>query len=136
MCKVSKIIGILPLLVCVAAFSLRAQEMPMSPQEREAKIYEAIEKSVEDYTESLKLQDWQVFYVDSILTHNQFAMDKEMTALQNSKVSNVDIYIKVQDEWMQKTYDAFHKVFDESQWARYLKMGAAREQKARDKRKK
>lgn len=134
--KVSKIIGILPLLVCVAAFTLRAQEAPMSPQEREAKIYEAIEKSVEDLTESLKLEDWQVFYVDSILTRNNFAMDRELTALQTSRVSNVDIYIKVQDDWMQKTYDAFHKVFNENQWAKYLKMGAAREQKARDKRKK
>ena len=35
---------------------------------------------------------------------------------------------------MEQIYNAFSKVFDEDQWAKYLKQGAAREKKARDKR--
>ena len=61
-------------------------------------------------------------------------MDAEMKALQQSKVSNTDLYVSVQDKWMQQIYDSYQKFFDEDQWAKYLKTGAARQQKARDKR--
>lgn len=82
----------------------------------------------------LKLADWQIFYVDSTLQHDYVALDAELKELQKSKVSNSDIYISIQDKWMQQIYDTFQKLFDEDQWNAYLKSGAAKQQKARDKR--
>ena len=39
-----------------------------------------------------------------------------------------------EDKWEEQIYTAMEKVLDEKQWAKYLKTGAAREKKARDKR--
>lgn len=106
----------------------------MSEEEQEKKLAEAIEREVEHHAENLKLEDWQVFYVDSILTANYKGMMDELKELNQSKVSNADLFVMAQDKWMDKTYAAFEKVFDESQWEKYLKSGAAKEKKARDKR--
>ncbi|MBQ5639642.1 MAG: hypothetical protein IIV12_01960 [Bacteroidales bacterium] len=61
-------------------------------------------------------------------------MRVELAALSTAKVSNSEAYIRVQDKWMEKMYQAFMKVFDKNQWAKYEKSGAAREKKNRDKR--
>jgi len=92
-------------------------------------------QQAEKLGESLKLEDWQVFYVDSTLRHDYVALDEEMRGLRDSKVSNTDIYMSVQDKWMQQIDDTFKKFFNTDQWERYQKMGAAKAQKARDKRK-
>ena len=109
-----------------------AQEQ-MSPEEKEKKMVEFIQKEVEKLESSLKLEDWQTFYADSILTHD--ALQAELDALQEAKVSNTDLYTKASDKWADKIYEAMHKIMNEEQWEKYLKQGAAREKKARDKRK-
>ena len=82
----------------------------------------------------LNLEDWQVFYVDSILKHNFPAMMEEIEKLSKGKVSNTNIYMSVQDRWLDKTDSAYMKIFTKEQWAAYLKTGAAKQQKARAKR--
>ena len=106
----------------------------MSEEEQAKKLAEAIEREVDHHAENLDLEDWQVFYVDSILTANYKGMMDELGELNRSKVSNPDLFVMDQDKWMEKTYVAFEKVFDENQWAKYLKSGAAKEKKSRDKR--
>lgn len=132
MYKTIKIFAIsILLLLPVASF---AQEQSKEELDREKKFRENIEKMVENYETTLNLEYWQVFYVDSILTHDFTAMQEEFTKLGKSKVENSDIYQTVSDKWMESVYNAFHKIFNEEQWAKYLKSGAAREKKARDKR--
>ena len=96
---------------------------------------EFIPKEVEKLEKGLKLEDWQVFYADSILNHDYHALQDELDALREAKVSSTDLYTKASDRWAEKMYDAMHKVLNEEQWAKYLKSGAGREKKARDKRK-
>ena len=57
-----------------------------------------------------------------------------MKKLQTAKVENTDLYLGVQDKWMEQMYNSLQKVFNEEQWDKYLKAGAARDKKARDKR--
>ena len=95
---------------------------------------EAINQSVENYERLLGLEDWQTFYVDSILTHDYEALRVEVKALQTAKMTNADVYQQVQDKWAEQVYVSMQKVLDEKQWDKYLKSGAAREKKARDKR--
>ncbi len=83
----------------------------------------------------LDLEYWQVFYVDSTLQYNFQAMKDEMESLQRSKVSNTSLYIAVQDKWMDKIDSTYMRIFNEEQWKAYLKSGAAKQQKARAKRK-
>ena len=83
----------------------------------------------------LDLEDWQVFYVDSTLKHDLSAIVTEYQALQGSKVSNVSMYQTVQDKWMEQIDATYKKIFTEEQWKAYLKTGAAKAIKAREKRK-
>lgn len=123
--------------VCLlfSALTVFAQQNPPSQEEQEKKMSEYIQKEVDRLEMTLKLEDWQVFYVDSILNHDLRAMQEEMNNLSSSKVSNYDIYTRTNDKWAEKIYVAFRKVLNDNQWQKYLKSGAARDKKAREKRK-
>lgn len=131
-----KIFGIL--LLSLLTLSASAQQQGQSEQDKikeEKQLREYIDKNVEQTGINLGLEDWQLFYVDSILTHDVTAMTAEIKQLQASKVSNSAVYEQVQDKWLEAIYQAMGKVLNEDQWNKYLKQGAAREKKARDKRK-
>lgn len=126
---------ILLLLYFSAAIAGRAQQQqPLTPEQKEKQLYEAIQKQVDDYAENLNLEDWQIFYADSILTHNLVELSKEYETQSKNKVSDSSIYMLIQDTWMEKTYQAFKKILNEEQWKKYLKTGAGRAKKDRDKR--
>ena len=109
---------------------------PVFAQQQEApSLEEQIEKEAERLERVLDLEDWQVFYVDSTLMHDFPAMQAELKELADSKVSNRDMYISVQDKWMDQIDATYKRIFTEEQWAAYLKQGAAKAQKARAKRK-
>ena len=72
--------------------------------------------------------------MDSIMRHDYTALRDELKQLQASKVTNTDLYYQIQDKWADQMYNAYQGVLDESQWKRYLKSGAEREKKSRDKR--
>lgn len=115
--------------------SLAAVAQQPQDEEKEAKEYqEFINHEVEHMESNLKLEDWQVFYVDSILTHDYNMMRGELKELSDAKITNSDLYVEVQDRWIEKIYNSLNGVLDETQWARYQKMGAAKAKKERDKR--
>lgn len=130
--KLFRILLSAALLLVTGAF-VSAQEQK-SPEQQEKEMYAMIEKEVEKYTNILDLDMAQEFYVDSILTHDYFAMRAEMQEKSQARVANSDVYIAIQDKWTERIYQAFHKILDEDQWTKYLKNGAARDKKARDKR--
>lgn len=115
------------------SLSLAAQNMTDEEKKAEKEFHESLEREIDRLTNVLKLEDWQVFYVDSILNHDYKAMQDELKDLQSKKVSNTDMYYDIQYKWQDRIYEAFQKIFDEDQWAKYLKTGAARDKKARDK---
>ena len=116
------------------AFSFASAQQPQTPEEQEKQLMEYIDKEVERLSNALKMEYWQEFYADSVLVHDFHAMQDELKELQASKVTNADMYQQVQDKWSESIYNAFHKFLNEDQWKKYLKGGAARDKKARDKR--
>lgn len=114
----------------IGVLSLNAQEKPDSPD-----MNEIAEKEADRLQHLLNLEDWQVFYVDSTLKHDFPAMQEEMMKLQSAKVSNSSMYISVQDKWMERIDNSYKKFFSAEQWEAYMKSGAAKLQKAREKRK-
>ena len=104
-------------------------------QQKPMDVYQMAEAEADRLQRVLDLEDWQVFYVDSTLKHNYPAMVEESDKLRAAKVSNMNMYFAVQDKWMEKIDEAYKKIFNPQQWAAYLKSGAAKAQKARDKRK-
>ena len=116
-------------LCLLPVFALSAQE------QEEPDVYEVIEKETERLTSLLELEDWQVFYVDSTLAYKIPMMQQEMMKLQRARVNNRSLYQSVQDKWMEATDRSYQKFFSETQWQKYLKSGAERAQRQRDKRK-
>ena len=124
--------------ICLfAAISLLFTVLPASAQQQEEQpdIYEQAEMEADRLQRVLDLEDWQLFYVDSTLKHDFPAMMAEYEELRKSKVSNTSLYVAVQDKWMEQIDATYRKIFNEEQWAAYLKQGAAKAQKARAKRK-
>ena len=114
-------------LLCATMLSAQEMEKPMETWER-------AEAEADRLQESLNLEDWQVFYVDSTLKHDYAALMAEAERLQASKVSNSSMYVAVQDKWMETIEASYKKIFTPEQWAAYLKTGAGKAQKARAKR--
>ena len=110
--------------------SLSAQQ---KDDEQDVAMHAAEE--AEKLQRSLKLEDWQVFYVDSTLQHDLGAIVAEFEKLQASKVTNVSLYQGVQDKWRAQIDATYKKIFTEEQWAAYMRGGAGKAQKARAKRK-
>ena len=129
--KSKKFFGIISLLLL--PLWLGAQ-VPQNDEEELKQLREAVDRQVDNYTNVLKLEDWQVFYLDSILTHDFDAMRLELKELRDAKISNAAAYTRAQDKWAEQIYNSLQGVFNEEQWAKYLKTGAARDKKARDKR--
>ena len=119
-------------LFLMTGISLRAQAP--SPEEQEKALYESVDKTIERFTDLLDLADWQVFRIDSMLVHDYKAMTEELQALSSSKVSNYDLYTAVQDKWGEQMYNSYRSILNDEQWEKYLKQGAGRAKKARDKR--
>ena len=117
----------------LSALPLFAQG-PQSPEEQEKAMYEAIDKEIERQTTVLDLADWQIFMIDSTLTHDYMAMTEEINQLRQSKVSNSSAYMAVQDKWIEAIYQSYLRILNEDQRAKYLKSGASKAKKQRDKR--
>lgn len=125
------------MMASAAMFMLLALQGEASAQQQQdaPDIYEQAEMEADRLQRVLDLEDWQVFYVDSTLKHDFPAMMAEYEKLRSSKVSNTSLYVAVQDKWMDQIDATYKKIFNEQQWAAYLKSGAAKAQKAREKRK-
>ena len=120
----------------VLALSFICSSVTAFAQEpEEPDMLEIAENEADRLQRLLDLNGGQVFYVDSTLKHDYQAMQDEMKKLQAAKVSNSSMYISVQDKWMEAIDRSYKKIFTEEQWAAYLKSGAAKLQKAREKRK-
>ena len=120
----------------VLALSFICSSVTAFAQEpEEPDMLEIAENEADRLQRLLDLNGGQVFYVDSTLKHDYQAMQEEMMKLQAAKVSNSSMYISVQDKWMEAIDRSYKKIFTEEQWAAYLKSGAAKLQKAREKRK-
>ncbi len=116
------------LLVC-SGFESFAQQKQEGPD-----IYEQAEAEADRLQRILDLDDWQVFYVDSTLKHDFPAMMAEFDELRAAKVSNTDIFQGVKDKWWDRIDASYRTIFTEEQWKAYLKSGAGKAQKAREKR--
>lgn len=58
----------------------------------------------------LKLEYWQVFYVDSTLQHDFTALQDEMNKLQSARVENYDLYMSVRDKWFEQIDNTYKKI--------------------------
>lgn len=111
-----------------SGFSAYSQEI------NDEDIYVQMEEEADRLQRLLDLEDWQVFYVDSTLKHDIPAMKAEFDRLTAEKVTNSSLFIAVQDKWWDKIDASYKKIFTPEQWEYYLKTGAGKNMKQREKR--
>lgn len=128
--KMLRLVAVFALLL--AAAPLFAQEK--TPEEREKALYDNIQKRLDLMIDEFDLEDWQVFYLDSIMVHDYTCMQQELRDMQDKKVENSRLYTSIQDKWGERIYQGFRRVLNDEQWKKYLRTGADREKRARDKR--
>ena len=124
---------LLPTLLSLVLF-LAAVPGAFAQEQQEPDIDKLVNTQVENLTKNFKLDEVQVFYVDSILQHNYPAMMEEINQTRKTGASNDETYQALSDKWMAATDEALEKVFTEEQWQKYLKSVYGKEKKRRDKR--
>ena len=115
-------------LLLLSAPALRAQD-PQQPD-----VDKIVNTQLDNLTRLYKLDEVQVFFVDSILQYNYRAMVDEMAQTRKTGASNTETYQAISDKWMDATDVAFERLFTEEQWAKYMKSNYGKEKKRRDKR--
>lgn len=125
------------LFALLSVFTVRGQEpqQPQTPEQKEKQLMEAVDREVQRLGGQLNLEYWQEFYVDSTLTHDLRAMTEELESMQRARVENADLYISVQDKWLERIDSSYRRFFTEEQWKKYWKAGGKKAQHERDKRK-
>lgn len=127
-----KILFVLLSMLFFVSVNAYAQEQG---EQKQLTLEEMAAKEADRLADLLKLEYWQVFYVDSTLQHDYAAWQEEVKKLQAARVDNYDLYTITSDKWMEQIDKTYKKFFTPQQWAAYLKSGAAKQQKAREKRK-
>lgn len=123
------------LLTLLFAFPLKAQQQQqLTPEQQEKKMYEMIDKEVERLTSLLKLDEAQQYYVTITLTECLQGRQEELMSMSSAKVQNPDLYQMVLDKWVDKIEEDYQSYFTPQQWKKYLRSGAEKERKAREKR--
>jgi len=122
------------LLTSLLAFFLLSVPFLAAQDPQEPDVDQIINSQLETLTRQFKLDEVQVFFVDSILQHNYPAMVAEINEARKTGASNAETFQAVSDKWMDATDNAFQQFFTEEQWQRYLKSPYGKEKKRRDKR--
>ncbi|MBR1538106.1 MAG: hypothetical protein IJ636_01215 [Bacteroidales bacterium] len=120
--------------ILAAVLLFAAVPCTWAQQPQEPDMDQIINSQLENLTRSFKLDEVQVFFVDSVLQHNFPAMTQEFEDTRRTGASNQETYQIISDKWMAATDEAFQRIFTEEQWAKYLKSSYGKEKKRRDKR--
>ena len=133
--KICRLLSV-PCALGLSVFMASAQNQgPMTQEQKDKQLLEFIDKEVQRLSSLLDLEYWQEFYVDSTLTHDYKEMTVELERLSSAKVENSDLYIAIQDKWMEQVDASYKRFFTDEQWKKYWKTGGKKAQQARDKRK-
>jgi len=110
----------------VLAHAQNPQQEQKSPEEI------AIDQALK-LQRDLKLSEYQLFFVDSILKANFTGQFQEFENMRSSGLQSQKTYENVFNKWKTQTEDAFEKILDREQFERFLKISGvpAKERKKR-----
>jgi len=104
------------LLTTISAFAQNQQ------QEKEKTPIELAAIQADKFQKDFGLNDSQTFMVDSVLQTNLTGVYEAFGKMRAGGVQSPQNYRAVQEMWMKKTEDAFHKILTPEQFLRYEKI--------------
>ena len=112
--------------LAIPAYAQSQQQQPKTPQEAASEQALILQRD-------LKLSDYQLFYVDSILQTNFVGQDQEFEKMRVSGLQSQKSYEDAYKRWKTKTEDALEKILDRPQFEKFLKLSgvSAKERKKR-----
>lgn len=122
------------ILLLFAASLLLSSPAALAQEPQEPDLDKIIATQLDNLTRTFKLDDVQVFFVDSILQYNFRAMNDEFEQTRRTGASNNETFQIISDKWMAATDEAFERFFTEEQWKKYMKSSYGKEKIRRDKR--
>ena len=122
------------LLLLFAASLLLSTPAALAQEPQEPDLDKIIATQLDNLTRTFKLDDVQVFFVDSILQYNFRAMNDEFEQTRRTGASTNETFQIISDKWMAATDEAFERFFTEEQWKKYMKSSYGKEKIRRDKR--
>ena len=121
-------------ILLLAAALLLSAPAAWAQEPQQPDIDQIIANQVDNLTRNFKLDEVQVFFIDSILQYNYRAMNEAFEEARKTGASNSETYQAISDEWMQATDEAFERFFTEDQWKKYMKSTYGKEKQRREKR--
>ena len=121
-------------ILLLAAALLLSAPAAQAQEPQQPDIDQIIANQVDNLTRNFKLDEVQVFFIDSILQYNYRAMNEAFEEARKTGASNSETYQAISDEWMQATDEAFERFFTEDQWKKYMKSTYGKEKQRREKR--
>ena len=114
------------LLFSLCAFAQDPNQVQKSPVEIASEQADRLHRD-------LKLNDYQLFMIDSVLQTNIAGVMNEFEQMRKGGMQNPESYRDVQRKWQTKTEDAFEKLLTIEQFDRYLRITGvpSRERKKR-----
>ena len=103
-------------------------------QEKPKSIPDIAAERADELMKYLKLEDYQVFQIDSTLQHDLQALQDEVNAMQRAGLSNSDFYQAVVDRWYNTSDSTLQHILTPAQWDRYIKSTYGKAKRQRDKR--
>ena len=103
------------LLFLSAAISAQEQQ-----QEKPKTPVEIAQEQSDKLQIELKLNNKQLFQVDSVLQANLTGVNDEFEKMKKGGRLTNEAYIQVRDDWQLKTEDAFKKILTEEQFKKYM----------------
>lgn len=118
-----------------AAAALLATAPAAMAQDKEQKDITTMAAEAADYLAGIiKLEDWQIYRVDSTFQYNFLHMTEEYNTVRRSGASNADLYNKITDRWYAACDSTFKSFFTPEQWKKYLRTTYGKALRAREKR--
>ena len=115
------------------AFAISYEASAQEQSEKTAIEYAAEETEI--MIDMFDLDDYQAYQIDSMLQVNYGQMLDELDKVQKSGAQNRDMFMNVQDKYLDIIDNAVEQILTESQWAKYMKSQYGREKKQRDSKK-
>ncbi len=120
--------------ILLAIAALLAMSVTVFAQQEETDPAKLASQEAERLAESLHLEYYQQFLVDSTLQENYQGAFLDYQKAREGGRQNPESYQAIKDKWQILTEESYRRIFTSEQWDLYLRHGGARIIKDREKR--
>lgn len=110
------------IILIILAISAAIVSNAQNQEQKQKTPVEIASEQADRLQRDLKLDDYQLFKVDSILQRNLTGVVDQFEQMKRGGLQNPESYREVQKSWQSKTETAFETLFTLEQFERYLKL--------------